>query len=124
VGGAFLIGSISLVVCYLAATKLKHKFNYDDSLDVFGVHGVGGIVGALLTGLFIREGYDGAAGVGLQFWVQAKNVLVTAVWSALTACIAIITAKVLCKGLRVDTDAEHGGLDHNDHGEEAYGSDS
>ena len=91
-GGAFLIGSISLVVCYLAATKLKHKFNYDDSLDVFGVHGVGGIV--------------------------------TAVWSALTACIAIITAKVLCKGLRVDTDAEHGGLDHNDHGEEAYGSDS
>lgn len=122
--GAFLIGSISSVVCYLAATKLKHKFNYDDSLDVFGVHGVGGIVGALLTGVFIREGYDGPAGGGLQFWIQAKSVLVTAVWSALAACIAIIVAKVLCRGLRVDTDVEHGGLDLNDHGEEAYGSDS
>ncbi len=122
--GAFFIGSISSVVCYLAVTKLKHAFNYDDSLDVFGVHGIGGIVGALLTGVFIRDGYADATGGGLQFWIQAKSVLVTAVWSALAASAAILAAKFSCKGLRVDTDVEHGGLDLNDHGEEAYGSDS
>ena len=122
--GALIIGSISSLFCYLAATKLKHKFNYDDSLDVFGVHGIGGIVGALLTGVFIREGYTDATGGGLQLWIQAKSVLVTAVWSALTASVAMLVARVLCKGIRVDTDVEHGGLDLNNHGEEAYGSDS
>lgn len=122
--GAMAIGAISSLVCYLAATKLKHALNYDDSLDVFGVHGVGGIVGALLTGVFIREGYDGPTGGCLQLWVQAKSVIITAAWSAVVAALALIIAKVLCRGLRVDEDVEHGGLDLNDHGEEAYGSDS
>lgn len=123
VAGALAIGAISSLVCYFAATKLKHTFNYDDSLDVFGVHGMGGIVGALLTGVFIREGY-GTEGGGLQFWIQAKSVIVTALWSAVAAAIALLIAKVLCKGLRVDEDVEHQGLDRNDHGEEAYSSES
>lgn len=123
VPGALAIGAISSLVCYFAATKLKHVLGYDDSLDVFGVHGMGGIVGALLTGVFIREGY-GVDGGFAQFWVQAKSVIVTGVWSALAAFIGLVIAKVLCGGLRVDTDVEHQGLDLNDHGEEAYGSDS
>ena len=122
--GAMAIGAISSLVCYLAATKLKHKLNYDDSLDVFGVHGIGGIVGALLTGVFIREGYADATGGFAQFWVQAKSVLMTAGWSAIAAVIAIVIAKTLCRGLRVEEDVEHGGLDLNDHGEEAYNSES
>ncbi|MFC4993666.1 ammonium transporter [Rubritalea tangerina] len=122
--GALAIGSISSLVCYLAATKLKHALNYDDSLDVFGVHGMGGIVGALLTGVFIREGYEGASGGVLQFWIQAKSVILTAVWSALTAYVALQIAKILCGGLRVDTEVEHAGLDLDEHGEEAYGSES
>ena len=120
VAGALAIGAISSLVCYLAATKLKHALNYDDSLDVFGVHGVGGIVGALLTGVFIREGYDGPSGGWVQFWIQAKSVLVTIVWSGVAATIAIIAAKLLCRGIRVEEEIEHGGLDRDGHGEEAY----
>jgi len=120
VDGALAIGAISSVVCYFAATKLKHTLGYDDSLDVFGVHGIGGIVGALLTGVFIREGYDGPAGGFAQFWVQAKSVIVTVVWSAVAAVIALFVAKILCRGIRVDEDTEHGGLDRSEHSEEAY----
>lgn len=121
--GAMAIGAISSVVCYFAATKLKHALGYDDSLDVFGVHGMGGIVGALLTGVFIREGHEYTPGMA-QFWIQAKSVIVTGVWSALAAFVGLFVAKVLCGGLRVDTETEHQGLDLNDHGEEAYGSES
>ena len=117
--GAMAIGAISSVICYFAVTKLKHIFDYDDSLDVFGVHGVGGIVGALLTGVFIREGYDVTGGFA-QFLVQGKSVIVTVVWSAAAAAVALVIAKVLCGGLRVDEEVEHGGLDRTDHGEEAY----
>ncbi len=120
--GAMAIGAISSVVCYFAVTKLKHALDYDDSLDVFGVHGIGGIVGALLTGVFIREGYDDGNTMGgiAQFLIQGKSVVVTIVWSGIAATIAIVIAKVLCRGLRVDEDVEHGGLDRTDHGEEAY----
>lgn len=120
--GAMAIGAISSLVCYFAVTKLKNALHYDDSLDVFGVHGVGGIVGALLTGLFIREGYDDGNTVGslAQFFIQAKSVVVTIVWSGAAAAIALVIAKVLCRGLRVDEEVEHGGLDRTDHGEEAY----
>lgn len=120
VSGALAIGAISSLVCYFAATKLKHALKYDDSLDVFGVHGIGGIVGALLTGVFIREGYDGPVGGFAQFWIQAKSVIVTVVWSGVAAFIALIVAKVLCRGVRVSEDVEHGGLDLTEHSEEAY----
>ena len=117
VGGAMAIGAISSLLCYLAVTKLKHAFDYDDSLDVFGVHGVGGIVGAILTGWFIR-GEDG--GSIAQVIIQAKSVGVTIVWSAAAALIGLYAAKILCGGIRVEEDTEHGGLDRDEHGEEAY----
>ena len=120
VEGALAIGAISSLVCYFAATKLKHALKYDDSLDVFGVHGIGGIVGALLTGVFIREGYDGPVGGFAQLWIQAKSVIVTIIWSAVAAVIALFIAKVCCRGVRVEEDVEHGGLDRSEHSEEAY----
>ncbi|BDS06363.1 ammonium transporter [Oceaniferula spumae] len=120
VEGALAIGAISSLVCYFAATKLKHMLGYDDSLDVFGVHGIGGIVGALLTGVFIREGYDGPLGGLGQFWIQAKSVIVTVIWSGVAAVVAMVAAKLLCRGVRVDEDVEHGGLDRTEHSEEAY----
>ncbi|MCP5534800.1 MAG: ammonium transporter [Akkermansiaceae bacterium] len=123
VAGALAIGAISSGVCYFAATKLKHALGYDDSLDVFGVHGVGGIVGALLTGVFIREGYDASGGVA-QLMVQAKSVMVTIVWSGAAAAIAMMVAKLLCQGLRVEQEVEHGGIDREEHGEEAYNWDA
>jgi len=119
--GSIWIGLASGVICFYAATKLKHKFGYDDSLDVFGVHGIGGIVGALLTGLFIREG-AGVDGGLAQMWIQAKSIIVTVLWSGVVSVIALKIAQLVCGGLRVSEDVEHGGLDLNTHGEEAYNS--
>ena len=115
--GALVIGIASGVLCYLGATALKKSFGYDDSLDVFGVHGIGGIVGALLTGVFIREG-AGDAGM-TQVIIQAKAVLVTIIWSAAAAVIALSVAKTTV-GLRVDEEDEETGLDQTSHGESAY----
>ena len=115
--GALVIGIASGVLCYLGATALKKSFGYDDSLDVFGVHGIGGIVGALLTGVFIREG-AGDAGM-TQVIIQAKAVLVTIIWSAAAAAIALGVAKTTV-GLRVDEEDEETGLDQTSHGESAY----
>lgn len=115
--GALIIGAVSSLVCYFAATKLKHALNYDDSLDVFGVHGIGGIVGALLTGWFIR-GEDG--GSITQVIVQGKSIVVTVLWSAAASVIGLYAAKLVCGGVRVDEEVEQGGLDRTDHGEEAY----
>lgn len=122
VSGALILGAVSSLVCYIFATKVKHALNYDDSLDVFGVHGIGGIVGALLAGVLIREG-AGEPGFE-QFFVQLKSVVVTIVWSGVVSVIALIIAKVLCGGLRVDEDEENAGLDLRSHGEEAYNSES
>ena len=116
VGGALIIGAVSSLAGYFMVTKVKHALNYDDSLDVFGVHGVGGIVGALLTGVFLREGYDGS------FLIQLKAVIFTILWSGVVSVVALMIAKVICGGLRVSNDVEHSGLDLNDHGEEAYNS--
>ncbi|MEC7861485.1 MAG: ammonium transporter [Verrucomicrobiota bacterium] len=115
--GALVIGVASGVLCYFGATSLKKSFGYDDSLDVFGVHGIGGIVGAILTGVFIREG-AGDAGM-TQVIIQAKAVLVTIIWSAVAAVIALTVAKVTV-GLRVDEGDEETGLDQSSHGESAY----
>ena len=115
--GALVIGIASGVICYLGATSLKKSFGYDDSLDVFGVHGIGGIVGALLTGVFIRDG-AGEAGI-TQVIIQSKAVLVTIIWSAAAAAIALGVAKTTV-GLRVDEGDEETGLDQTSHGESAY----
>jgi Amt family ammonium transporter len=120
VGGSLAIGGISALACYFMATKVKHALKIDDSLDVFAVHGVGGIIGAILTGVFLREGVlaEGMT-VASQTWAQTKSVLVTVVWSAAAATIALTVAKVLT-GLRVSEEEETGGLDRHIHGEEAY----
>jgi len=113
--GALIIGLASGIICYFGATKLKQTFGYDDSLDVFGVHGIGGIVGALLTGIFIREGGGGMA----QVLIQAKSILVTIAWSTIASVIALSVAKFTV-GLRVDEGDEETGLDQSSHGESAY----
>jgi Amt family ammonium transporter len=115
--GAIVIGLASGIICFYGATKLKQAFGYDDSLDVFGVHGIGGIVGALLTGVFIREGV-GEAGM-TQVIIQAKAVGVTIVWSGVASVIALTVAKFTV-GLRVDEEDEETGLDQSSHGESAY----
>jgi len=114
--GALVIGTLSGFVCYFCATTMKRKLGYDDSLDVFGVHCVGGILGAVLTGVFIRDGIDA---VDNQLWVQIKSVAVTAIWSGVVATIALLIAKFTV-GLRVPEQEESEGIDTHTHGETGY----
>ena len=119
-GGALVIGLLAGAVCFWGATWLKNAVGYDDSLDCFGVHGIGGIVGAVLTGVFAVEAIGGTAGalegnLG-QVWLQLEGILATVAWSALaTAAILFVLKAVM--GLRVDTEAEIEGLDLALHGE-------
>ncbi len=118
--GALAIGLASSVCCYLAATKLKRRLGYDDSLDVFGVHGIGGIVGAVLAGcFFMGEGGAESFSLGMQTWVQVKSVLVTILWSGL---VSLVTLTLIQKtmGLRVSEEDEELGLDLATHGEAGY----
>jgi len=123
VAGALAIGAISSLVCYLAATKLKHALNYDDSLDVFGVHGVGGMIGATLTGICAAEFMGGAgieaAGVVAQVWAQIKSIIVTLLWSG---SVAFVTLKIIDAtiGIRSEDKDEVQGLDISDHEEAGY----
>ena len=120
--GALVIGLASGVVCYFCSTSLKKALGYDDSLDVFGVHGIGGIVGALLTGCFFWEGNAETFKVGGQLWVQLKSVLLTIVWSGVVSFAAFKVAGLLTGGCRVGEDDEDQGLDLNSHGESGYSS--
>ena len=122
--GALVIGIASGVVCFWGATSLKTQLGYDDSLDAFGVHGIGGIVGALLTGVFVAEGLGGvglAEGmtIGTQVWAQLLSVIVTVLWSGVLSFIIlkIVDATV---GLRVEEDEERQGLDLSQHNERGY----
>lgn len=122
--GGLLIGVASAVCCYLAATVLKAKLKYDDSLDVFGVHGVGGIVGAVLTGVCADAALGGAGlaeGVTMagQVITQIKSVIVTVVWSGVVATVALFLTDKLV-GLRASEEVETLGLDLTEHGEEGY----
>ncbi len=130
--GAIIIGLISGFLCLWGVTGLKRMLGADDSLDVFGVHGVGGIVGALLTGVFAAPALGGtgiydyvanavAADYSIvgQVWVQAKAVLTTIVWSGVVSFIAYKVVDLVI-GLRVPEDAEREGLDITSHGETAY----
>ena len=120
--GAIVIGVAAGAICYWAATSLKKALGYDDSFDVFGVHGIGGIVGALLTGCLFIEGDAGTESfkVGGQLWIQAKAVIVTIIWSGAAAYIALKIADVCCDGIRSSEDNETEGLDVTDHGEGGY----
>ena len=121
--GALVIGFVSGVVCFWGATSLKAQLGYDDSLDAFGVHGIGGIVGALLTGIFAAESLGGAglakANIGMQVWAQFLSIVVTIVWSGVLSFIIlkIVDATI---GLRVDEDEERQGLDLSQHNERGY----
>ena len=122
--GAVVIGAASAMAGYYFATSVKHRFGYDDSLDVFGVHGVGGIVGALLTGVFAAQQFGGSGlaegmTVGGQVWAQAKSVLVTIVWSGVVSAGAFFLVDKLV-GMRVPIEVERGGLDLAEHQEQAY----
>jgi ammonium transporter, Amt family len=119
-GGALAIGVAAGVCCYWGAVWLKHMLGYDDSLDVFGVHGIGGIVGAILTGVFAREAIGGTAGLlegnPIQVWIQIQGIIATIVYCAVVSFI-ILKAIDLAIGLRVEEEAEIGGLDLALHGE-------
>ena len=121
--GALLIGLASGVVCYFTATTMKRKFGYDDSLDVFGVHGIGGLVGAMLTGVCMAPAFGGIGGEEFnmvnQVVVQGKSVVVTAVWSGVVSVIVLAALKATI-GLRVDETDEERGLDQVAHNESAY----
>ena len=122
--GALVIGLVSGVVCFWGATSLKAKLGYDDSLDAFGVHGIGGIVGAVLTGVFVAKGLGGnglAEGMTIasQVWAQLLSIIITIAWSGILSFIIlkIVDATV---GLRVEEDDERMGLDLSQHNERGY----
>ncbi|MCD1640271.1 ammonium transporter [Pseudomonas stutzeri] len=120
--GALVIGLVSGVVCFFCATSLKRKLGYDDSLDAFGVHGVGGIVGALLTGIFAAPmlgGFGEVENIGLQLWIQFKGVLFTVVYTGIVTYL-ILKAIDLVMGLRVNEEQETVGLDLSLHNERGY----
>ena len=119
--GALVIGLVSGVVCYFCATSLKRKLGYDDSLDAFGVHGIGGIVGAILTGVFAAPalgGFGAVTDIGMQVWIQAKGVIFTVVYTAIVTYVILKVLDVVM-GLRASEEEESVGLDlaqHNDRG--------
>lgn len=135
IGGALVIGLLAGFICLWGVTGLKKMLGADDSLDVFGVHGVGGILGALLTGVFNSPNLGGpgfvadwvtatmvtadAYSIASQVWVQAKAVLITIVWSGVVSVIAFKIVD-MTMGLRVSEEAEREGLDITSHGETAY----
>ena len=121
--GAIVIGVLAGAVCVWAVNGLKRLLRADDSLDVFGVHGVGGIIGALLTGVFSDASLGGTGlegSIGAQVWVQLVSVVFTVVWCAVVTALILLLARVLFGGLRVDSEAERQGLDISSHGERAY----
>ncbi|MCX7692522.1 ammonium transporter [Tepidimonas taiwanensis] len=121
--GALVIGLVAGFLCLWGVTGLKKMLGADDSLDVFGVHGVGGIVGALLTGVFAAPGLGGTGAedfsIASQLWVQAEGVIITMVWSSVVAFIAYKIVDMVI-GLRVTEEEEREGLDITYHGESAY----
>ena len=135
IGGALVIGVVAGFACLWGVSGLKKLLGADDSLDVFGVHGVGGIVGALLTGVFNSPSLGGpstvadwvtvgmttpeAYSIAGQVWIQAKAVAVTVVWSGVVSVIAYKIVDMVI-GLRISEDEEREGLDISSHGETAY----
>ncbi len=131
VGGALVIGALAGVVCFWGVTGLKKLLGADDALDVFGIHAVGGILGALLTGVFNTWKLGGTGildyvnntvidtEIGAQVWIQAQAVLTTVIWSGVVAfiCYKIVDLTI---GLRVSEEEEREGLDTATHGERAY----
>ncbi|WP_372602909.1 ammonium transporter [Actibacterium sp.] len=123
--GAIFLGALASVICYFFVAVVKSKFGYDDSLDVFGIHGIGGIIGAVGTGFLSAESLGGtgvwADTVRAQVMIQIEAVLITIVWSGVISFILFKVVDVLM-GLRVEEQEERQGLDQTSHGESAYNS--
>ncbi len=133
--GSILLGLVVGAVCYSFCSGVKNAFGYDDSLDVFGVHCIGGIVGAIATGILVSPSLGGTGiadyaanpgslspgdySMGAQVWIQVKAVIVTLLWSGIGSAILYKVVDVII-GLRVTTEEEREGLDLADHGERAY----
>ena len=122
--GALVIGAIAGVVCFFSATSLKHVFGYDDSLDAFGVHGVGGTIGAILTGFFARAWINTWSGVIDGNWGQLGRQCVAVLLSwgiaSIGTFLLLQVTRVLCGGLRLSEEDEYDGLDITQHGESGY----
>ena len=135
IGGGLIIGLVAGVVCFWGVTGLKKMLGMDDALDVFGVHGVGGVVGALLTGVFASPSLGGMGicnyitnkcgeaadfpGIGAQVWVQFQAVMTAVILSAIVSYVALLIVKAIT-GVRVTEEEEREGLDTTYHGESAY----
>jgi len=123
--GGIVLGAIASVVCYFFCASVKKMFSYDDSLDVFGLHAVGGIVGAIGTGILASPSLGGYPlddyAMGAQLWIQIKAVLLTIAWSGIGSLIIYAIVNVIF-GLRASPEQEREGLDYGSHGEVAYHS--
>ena len=133
--GSIVLGLVAGVACFLASTAIKNAIGYDDSLDVFGVHCVGGVLGALATGILASPDLGGtgildytakpgeavvaAYSIGTQLFTQAKAVGMTLLWSAIVSAILFKVVDVVM-GLRPAEEKEREGLDVTEHGERAY----
>ena len=122
--GALVIGISAGIICVWGVNGLKRMLGVDDSLDVFGIHGIGGIVGGLLVGVFNAKalgglGLDSLSLIGGQLLVQIEGIVITIIWSGVVAYISFKIADLMC-GLRVSEDMEREGLDITSHGESAY----
>ncbi|WP_297209636.1 MULTISPECIES: ammonium transporter [Thermodesulfovibrio] len=122
--GSVIIGAIAGFICYFSVTAIKPKLGYDDALDVFGIHGVAGIIGAILTGVFADPSIN-EAGKGLlygnpgQLWIQAISVVVTIIYTAIMTALIFLVMRIFMK-FRVSEEEEIIGLDSSQHSERAY----
>jgi Amt family ammonium transporter len=123
--GAIVLGGLASTACYFFVAVVKNRFGYDDSLDVFGIHGIGGIIGAVGTGIFTAPGLGGVGGddysIASQTWIQIEAVAITIVWCGVASAVLLYITKAIT-GLRVEGDDERRGLDLSSHGEQAYHS--
>ena len=121
--GAIVLGAVTSIVCYYAVSFLKPRLGYDDALDAFGIHGIGGMIGAIGTGIAYAPSLGGPGkpdfAIGHQLVTQLATVAATIVWAAVGTGIAIYVARALT-GLRVSEEVEREGLDLGEHGERAY----
>ena len=121
--GAIVLGAVASIICFYAVTVLKPKLGYDDSLDAFGIHGIGGMIGAIGTGIVYSPLLGGPGGedfvIGSQLVTQVLATVTTIVWASIGTAIAIFIAKAVT-GLRVSREVEQEGLDLGEHGERAY----
>ena len=123
--GAIVLGAVASAICYWFVAVVKIKLGYDDSLDVFGIHGIGGIVGAIGTGILTAPSLGGTGAedfsIASQVWIQIVAVVVTILWSGIISAILFKVVDMLM-GLRASEESERQGLDLSSHGEVAYHS--